>query len=151
MTEKYETFPRELHIALDKTQPEWRRALAMHRLHLKDRNPAWYNFMRVVFLFTILDYIVYRCHLVNFEHDQVPNLVEEKRDRKIIAVELDNIYFYPNPRVLDKDEAYSDWYAEVVRIVFKRQENRTQDLAAELAQSEIARISEATKLISSTR
>lgn len=151
MTEKYETFPDELHVALDKTKPEWRRALAMHRLHLKDRNPAWYNFMRVVFLFTILDYIVYRCHLVNFEHDQVPNLVEEKRDRKIIAVELDNIYFYPNPRVLEKDDGYSDWYAEVVRIVFKRQENRTQDLAAELAQSEIARISEATKLISSTR
>ncbi len=151
MTEKYETFPHELHIALDKTQPEWRRALAMHRLHLKDRNPAWYNFMRVVFLFTILDYIVYRCHLVNFEHDQVPNLVEENRTRKAISQDLDNIYFYPNPRVLEKDEAYAEWYAEVVRIVFKRQENRTHDLAAELAQTEIARISEATKLIGSTR
>lgn len=151
MTDKYETFPHELHIALEKTQPTWRRALAMHRLHLKDRNPAWYNFMRVVFLFTILDYIVYRCHVVNFEHDQLPNLVEEKRDRKIISRELDNIYFYPNPRVLEKDEAYADWYAEVVRIVFKRQENRTHDLAAELAQTEIARISEATKLIGSTR
>lgn len=151
MTEKYETFPAELHVALDKTKPEWRRALAMHRLHLKDRNPAWYNCMRVVFLFTVLDYIIYRLHLIRFEYDNVPNLVEQRRSSKIIAVEMDNIYFYPNPRVLEKEEIYAEWYAEVVRIIFKRQENKTQDLASELAQSEIARIREATKLISSTR
>lgn len=151
MTEKYEAFPYELTVALNKAQSEWRRVLAIHRLHLKDRNPAWYKFMRVVFLLTILDYVVYRCHLVNFEYDKFPNLVESRRSSQVIAVELENIYFYPNPRVLEKDEIYSDWYAEVVRIVFRRQENRTQDLAAELAQSEIARISAATKLISSTR